>query len=387
MLGYISSTRKKSCYVCVKSKRRCDLGYPFCKRCFVKGTDCIYPGAKARKTVKDVGVVHVPVEVVIRQTTPDLTTPPGLEFEVDDSETNIDPFILQWSSSSSSPESFEYVPIQENWGIEIPPLTPLLTIPRMLSPEIEAPSYLSTEQIRFLVRSLRSVIPSLAYTGSTLFIHKTLYRTYQLPAYQDSVAISALYLARTPETQHILASTISAKIANLSDESSTWTLPQHLAAVQALLMYQIIRLFDPSAALQSSAVKHNPLLELWAAHLWKRSFASPYLNTPYLSWIFAESLRRTVMLSVFVRCCWSCVTRGGLADQVHVLARLPVWRGAGAWESEEAEWASRRGGCGLTSYEELAGSWNKERNVGGLDRLERLLVAACRGREDPRLLV
>ena len=62
MLGYISSTRKKSCQACVKAKRRCDLGYPICKRCLTKGLHCKYPNASVRHE-----------EVIVRQATPDLT--------------------------------------------------------------------------------------------------------------------------------------------------------------------------------------------------------------------------------------------------------------------------------------------------------------------------
>lgn len=47
---------------------------------------------------------------------------------------------------------------------------------------------------------------------------------------------------------------------------------EHLAAVQTLIIYQIIRLFDPSLDGQAQAQKQNILLETWAAHLWKRFF-------------------------------------------------------------------------------------------------------------------
>jgi hypothetical protein len=406
MLGYISSTRKKSCYACVKSKRRCDLGYPFCKRCFVKGIDCKYPNATPRDVSKGSGVV--PDEVVIRQTTPDLT--PSLACIVDSSteipsvdartsDANIDPFFFQSvtssdsSGSSSSPESFDHGQLRDDWGVELQPLMPRPLLTRMLVPEVVVPSYLSDKQVLYLTRGLSSFIPAMAYSGSTHFLHKDLYQTHEPQAYQDCVAISALYLAKTARNQRILANSINAKIANLVSASATWTLSQHLAAVQALIIYQIIRLFDPDLNLQAQAEKHNALLELWAAHLWKRAFNEPQsFPTAHSSWVFHESLRRTIIMSVSTRCCWSCATKGGLADQVPVLARLPLTKDLEAWHCEPEDWTMRPIGLlgeerELTSYADLAFGWNTEREVRGLDPFGKMLIAACRGKDDPRLLM
>ncbi|KAF2032275.1 hypothetical protein EK21DRAFT_110218 [Setomelanomma holmii] len=426
MLGYISSTRQKSCYACVKSKRRCDLGYPFCKRCFVKGIDCKYPNASPREATKG---GSIPAEVVIRQATPDLTPAPfttskdsDFSFDIDtiSNKASIDTLFFHSSDSSgssSSPESFPDLDVLDdlssNWGWDVPTVMPppqpefqQPKLTRLLMPEYEVPSFLNEAQVSFIIRGLRSFVPSIAYTGSTAFLHKNLYQTHEPQAYHDCVAISALYLARTSQNQHILNNIITSKISALVSESRTWTLHTHLAAVQALITYQTILLYSPSPSIstltqaQLDAAKHHlPLLELWSATLWKRAFTdSP--STPFPSahahYIFYESLRRTVLMSVFVRCAWSCLTKGGLADQVPVLARLPLTRDFGAWGWEAEEWGLRDmldGGSrkeledgGLVSYGEMASDWRRERRVEELDGFGRLLLAACRGKDDPRLL-
>jgi hypothetical protein len=262
----------------------------------------------------------------------------------------------------------------------------------MLMPEHEVPSWLNEAQVSYIIRGMCSFIPAMAYAGSTAFLHKNLYQAHEPEAYQDCVAISALYLTKTNRNQHILANSINAKIATLVTESATWTLPQHLAAVQALIIYQIIRLYDLDLHLQAQAAKHNSLLELWSATLWKRAFTDPQpFPSSYASWVFHESLRRTVMISVFVRCGWSCLTKGGLADQVPVLARLPLTKDLEAWKCEQEDWTMRSLSFvgeedSLITYGDMSGGWSGERRVEELDGFGRLLLAACRGKDDPRLL-
>lgn len=378
MLGYISSTRKKSCYACVKAKRRCDLGYPFCKRCFVKGLDCRYPNAQKASSVRH-------AEVVIRQSTPDIIPPSGSStstieagsgaFSADATiDASIDPLFWYSGSSSSdesgsSPENRQ-TSISSDWNQDAgnewnssdwnaptttdrtrnlaalasyrSTATPAPRICRRLLPHVWLPVQLTDQQSLAVVKGLRSLVPEFAYTGATHFVHQNLYLKQQPSTYQDCIALSALYVARNSRTQSILANSINSKISALISTSSTWTIEEHLAAVQALIIYQCIRLFDPALNLQAQAEKHNALLELWSAHLWKRFFnEKPSFDNSHDAFAFNESLRRTVLMSVFMRCGWSLVTKGGMADQVPVLARLPLTRDLESWAWGSEEWNGR----------------------------------------------
>lgn len=405
MLGYISSTRKKSCYACVKAKRRCTLGYPFCRRCFVRGLDCGYPNAQ-RASVRD-------AEVIIRQTTPDIVG--SSSAPIVDLGTNVDAHLdppLLFHSASSSDDSDtrqnhegpvfdfdnnDWNNNRSNWRRDEPtvrygPSAEGLRIGRTLLPEIWAPAQLNDGQVRTVIRGLRSIVPDMA-SGSTHFIHQNLYQHHEPESYQDCVALSALYVLKNPRTHSTLASSINTKIGHLITSSHTWTLEQHLAAVQALILYQIMRLFDPDPVLQAHGEKHNALLELWSAHLWKRFFnETPHFADRHASFVFNESLRRTVLMSVFTRCGWSIMTRGGIADEVPVLARLPITRDLEAWRCEPERWEGRvvpwlSETEGLVSYGGWSTAWSSEREIEGLDPFGKLLLAACRGRDDPRLLV
>ena len=410
MLGYISSTRKKSCKQCVKAKRRCDLGFPCCKRCFSKALDCAYPNAAVREA-----------EVIIRQQTPDLAPLPhasdndivaGLQPTHTEA---FDPAILQISESrsgsGSSPDRDEYVAAGNRrndtsvgygdavGGIDSAAGRAFLwkrsqapSIDRSLVPKIWAPTFLNEDQVFFLISRLRSFVPTLAFTGSNPFIHAHLYSATQPAAFQDSIALSALYLAKTKQNAGILTNAINQKIDALVASRRTWSLHEHLAAVQALITYQLIRLFDADLGLQAPAARQNRLLELWTAQLWKRSFAEPLtFARPWDAWVFYESLRRTVMMSVFTRGGWSALTQDGLCDQVPVLARLPLSKGDEFWDIGAEEFESRtRGAEGadqLVSYGDFSLSWTPGDDLRGLSEYQRLLLAPCRGAADARLCV
>lgn len=400
-MHYVSATRRKSCAACVKSKRRCDLEYPFCRRCLVKGLDCVYPTSSPRD--KNVVVRRTPAV----QTSPDLS-PRTASAAIVNSAADF----LSFNGASTDPLGHDSLPFSyssgsssgsspESWQDELAVSASLLldNVPfekpqlgRVLWPEVSAPSYLSAAQVQYVIRALRSFVPSMAYTGATPFSHQSLWKCYQPSSYQDCVAVSALYLCKTSANALLITSNIDSKIAGLKARSATWSLAEHLAAVQTLIIYQIMRLFDPSLNEQVQAQKHNRLLETWAAHLWKRSFNEPtMLANCYETWVFNESLRRTVMISVFVRCATSIFFRDGLADQVPVLARIPFTKDLRAWKTDPEQWNSSvlpelLEEDGLTAYMDFSGNWTHEDELETLDPFGKLLLAACRGGDDPRLL-
>ncbi|KAF2814954.1 uncharacterized protein BDZ99DRAFT_458911 [Mytilinidion resinicola] len=387
MLSYISATRRKACSACVKAKRRCDLGYPCCNRCFTKGLVCQYRGASASDALTQ-------PEVVVRQTSPEIINRRHRFITPSDSESVSSPreprrlsandFESLFSGTQCPrSESSNYPSPRHGSHADSPSLghyqTPTLLSP---APQIWEPCSLSNLQINFIIDQLSTYVRGFAYAGSTPFIHPTLYEKWQPAAYQDACALSALYILKTPRNKNTISSSISAKISALISSSSFWSLSDLLAAVQALLIYQIIRLFDGELDQRRVAAKHNAVLEKWAAELWRRSFAEPLsFPTEHQSWIFYESLRRTVLMSVFLRGAWSCVTNGGVCEQCPTLNRLPVTIDPELWELAEGDWEaelSARAAKSMSTYGQYALSFNPE-NQGALGVFERMLLVACRG--------
>jgi hypothetical protein len=74
-----------------------------------------------------------------------------------------------------------------------------------------------------------------------------------------------------------------------------------------------------------------------------------------------------------------------------VLARLPVAKDLDAWEVSREEWDVRPVGMlgeqdSLMSYGDMAGGWRHDKEVVGMGPFAKMLLAACRGKDDPRLL-
>ncbi|EUC40828.1 hypothetical protein COCMIDRAFT_107770 [Bipolaris oryzae ATCC 44560] len=411
MLGYISSTRKKSCTACVKAKRRCDLGYPFCKRCFVKGLDCAYPTPpKTPVSVRDTEIVirHTdtpprdssqPATATIASASATAATNAATSVEPD-CDFARDPWIVLRRDGGESSESDEASlsssseSSPEVWMGHDNSLTARLPLRRTLLPTVVVPVLLNEQQSTFVIEGLCSLVTSMACSGTTHFLHRNLFADHDQPvAYQDCVALSALYMAQNASyTGNILVNSINAKIAALVKEAPTWSLMQHLAAVQALIIYQIIRLFDPILGAQEQAVKHNVLLEQWATSLFHRScYDMPFFADERSRWVFTESLRRTLFMAVFTRCSWSVFTCGGLASQVHVLAGMPLTKDLGRWSQEEDKALCQGESMQsqeqeLISYVDMSVDWSHDKSVEELGSFGQLLLVPCRGRDDVRLL-
>ncbi|KAJ4362172.1 hypothetical protein N0V95_001520 [Ascochyta clinopodiicola] len=377
-MHYISATRKKSCNACVKSKRRCDLTFPLCRRCLVKGLDCTYPTPSSRRDRKG---TSSPDWLPLRSS--------GIDGAAEILSSNGASTDLLGHAALPSYTSSSSVSSPDSWQ-EWPPQEPQVCC--SLRPEVDAQAYLNDGQVQYVLRALRACVSSMAYTGSALFLHQKLWQRYQPESYQDCVALSALYLCKTSGNASLIVNSINGKVAKLRAASSNWGILEHLAAVQTLIIYQIIRLFDPSLNGQVQAQKQNILLEVWTARLWKRSFTEPTLFANcYETWVFDESLRRTIMMSVFVRCAWSLYTRDGLADQVPVLSQIPFTRNLRAWKTDLDDWNSSvlpglLSENGLMMYKDFSHKWTYEDEVETLDPFAKLLLAACRGADDPRLL-
>lgn len=119
----------------------------------------------------------------------------------------------------------------DNWQKDLPYSTTLLpehvllekpTFYCGLRPEVDAPVYLNNSQVQYVLRALRVCVPSMAYTGSALFLHQNLWQRYQPESYQDCVSLSALYLCKTSGNTSLITNSINSKVLKLKGASSNW---------------------------------------------------------------------------------------------------------------------------------------------------------------------
>jgi hypothetical protein len=161
-----------------------------------------------------------------------------------------------------------------------------------------------------------------------MFIHRQTFQALQSPALQQAMSASALYRIENAGTksiihqilhnnvQHLLATTNAAQSSN-SDL---------LAALQALLLYQIMRLFDGDIRLRVCAEADEATTVLWASELRSRAChmalprhplapvtvvaASTDRNGEWQEWLFSESIRRTVVTTFMLQGVYNYIKTG-----------------------------------------------------------------------------
>ena len=129
----------------------------------------------------------------------------------------------------------------------------------------------------------------------------------------DAHASCALYLAKNRVNAPVIMRSIEARAYDLLNSPAPTTARDCLAHTQALLLYQIIRLFDGDIAARASAERAIPAVENSALILLNHVQWDVEGNPPDLpfhpiaptkafwtDWILQESIRRTLLLTFYL---------------------------------------------------------------------------------------
>jgi hypothetical protein len=146
----------------------------------------------------------------------------------------------------------------------------------------------------------------------TPFIHPELYNEFLLfpQALQDAYCACALYISKTEATHAIAFRVIETKCCQILEARTTWTISEHLAALQALCLFQIIRLFDGDIRQRAMAEQQESIVADWATDLLRRTETSQSPVSPsWHDWIFGESVRRTIITSLMFQGVYSVVKK------------------------------------------------------------------------------
>lgn len=288
MLVHQSSTRRKSCSGCVKAKRRCDLRLPNCGRCRKRNLNCsfitVWENRAADEILRFEATVNgrkrpkAPQDSLQNRSSPgssegssNVVVSDTFDFEnseainIGDSAFNVDMFddlqnqyvgcldelsTVDAMSSSQPYLDFDLGDLEFsnnrsslNWqissGMSIPPSIQFPTI-----------VHLESNQMEYGIRHFQSCIPSLVNTGNSPFIHDLFGEqclaasSFSKNIYQDLFTVCSLQTSRIPRNASMINSVMNSKISSLL-ESSPKDRPfiDLLASVQALVVYQIMRLF------------------------------------------------------------------------------------------------------------------------------------------------
>jgi hypothetical protein len=221
---------------------------------------------------------------------------------------------------------------------------------------------INREQVDFTVSQLQSCITQLVQGYKTPFIHFSSYQSSLPHHYQDLLGVVAMYLQNGPSNQALTFSMLDRSVARLVDSSCCWNSEELLLATQALLCYQIIRLFDGDIRQRANAERQLPLLEAWASCLQKLTEGQD--NTPlshkssHERWVVFESARRTVVVTAMLKAVYFLL-KDGQCSMVPFMSVLPVSMDASRWNLTADEWtkASIEKPNQLVSYREYLSKW------------------------------
>ncbi len=129
---------------------------------------------------------------------------------------------------------------------------------------------------------------------------------------------------------------IEARVAELIHKSNeaSWSISDNFAGVQPLILIHTIQLFDGDIRQRALAEQNEAILVRWTDQLHMRTKDELVASNPLIwpSWIFAGSLRRTILLSHLLRGLYSCF-KLGFCNNDESLAPLLFTAQAPQWDS------------------------------------------------------
>ncbi|KAJ5679760.1 hypothetical protein N7462_008004 [Penicillium macrosclerotiorum] len=258
----------------------------------------------------------------------------------------------------------------------------LLTIPA-LSPAIFFPETTTLDKWSSsqLLQNIKRYPHVFVSSRKTPFIHSRLYDEYVPDAIQDAFTVSAAYSTKTSETEDLIFRILESKTTSLVEQDHhTSTLPHLLAAVHALMLFQIIQLFDGDIRQRSLAEQHMNTLRIWTFKLQERAGElTPALT--WQEWMLAESARRTIIIVMMIEGLYLTL-KTGCCPNVKIMSMLPFTPEATLWDLRtSASWLAESDQLRFETilYGDFVRRWQEGRVPGRLDGFQKLLLIPCMG--------
>lgn len=336
-----TTLESKACEACAKAKRRCDRELPHCLRCRGRAIECTYPPTKPTCFVLCEGDDPAPVTYDI------------LPCDI-------------FRSSKCYPvvQDQRIDTTRQTLGLGIPGFSSDLVDNRLYSSWFtssetwEIDRFLKVEHNPFSVMGLKRLIIKIhqwltdwVEKGSNPFIHSRLYKTRFPRCVQDAYTALSCYLHKTASNEqtifHIIEdrakqlvlehSTLVADplLADVNSSSVTIDSFEHLSRVHALLIYQVLCLYDGDIRLRHVAESHIPVLTSWMEEMVEHASHAVCLgdflisstqeqteigsslsdiahceNLLWYSWILAESIRRTWLVAAGIQGTYLVIQQG-----------------------------------------------------------------------------
>lgn len=338
-----------------------------CLRCRRRGIECTYPPAKPTCFVLCGGDDTFPVEhdIFPSSASQSSTYYPGLQTRVDNSRLPLGLDLSGFSSDLVDNRPYSsWFSSPETWKID-----------RFLQVEYNPVSIIGLKRLN---TKIHRWLTEWVEKGSNPFIHSRLYRSRFPRCLQDAYTALSCYFHKTASNEQTIFQIIEARakhllvehsipsadslLENINSSSITLDSLEHLARVQALLVYQVLCLYDGDIRLRHVAESNIPVLNSWmeqmvdhashavclggsvisSAHEQTAGGSSPSdiahcENLLWYSWILAESIRRTWLVASGIQGAYLTIQQGrAIPCQGGMVftTRQGVWeaKSARAWE-------------------------------------------------------
>lgn len=350
------TSEARACNACAAAKRRCGKQIPVCSRCKRLGVQCQYPPVKPSQ------FVPYPEEDNTICVAPQFSTmssnfeaggahgsmpcleldPPPIPRVLDDNQ-----LLLNWFSSADS------------WQICFPPQS------QITFSMLDLKHHITTIH-RWLIQWIEE--------GSNPFIHARLYHANFPMCIQDAYTALTCYTHKTASNEQTVFRIIESRSKGLLEEygiTSTESSPQnislypatldtleHIARVQALLVYQFLCLYDGDIRLRHLAESQMHVMKFWLQEMidhasqeiclgislcsrthGKTAVDNGVRNIPsdaelvWYSWILTESIRRTWVVASGVQAIYNMIRLG---RPTPCLGGMMFTTREGVWEAKSA---------------------------------------------------
>lgn len=360
-----ASSRGKACVACTHAKRRCDRRRQGCERCIDRDIDCVYPQPKNRR------------RGLLEQTGPIHYAPPG-DPSIKALEAWSRMELGSWAEFNAAGSTAELALPGMPADLHIIPGLPAASIDAnrggwlMAATQADTKWFLepgtwsiehldkdgpttSTSVFKDFLKGVQAMLREWVREGSNGFIHAKLYRTGLPRCLQDAYTTLTAYISRTSATEELVLQIAEDRATALVTQplpsgDLQANLLAHLARVQALFIYQIIRLLDGCIQQRVRAEGSIRLLYSWIGDMWQAASvyqASLHLSNPpageetsehsagvalWSAWLLTESVRRTFLVAGFTLSVYTMLRDGW----TECLGGVMVTARKGLWEAQSA---------------------------------------------------
>ncbi|UKZ67457.1 uncharacterized protein TrAtP1_008616 [Trichoderma atroviride] len=311
--------RKKSCAACIKAKRRCDFAVPACLRCSQRRIQCEYPSRTLPTKVR--APSHAANGPVPLQDAAVLDGASG-----DDCSGGAETIAGQLRPTAAGelqePGQYRFKPIPYNFealdyvagrqGHDVIHQPSMLAAPTTRGFQ-DGLNEIVAKRLQFSLDQIHKAPKTMVMETQTPWSHPLLYADSMPRSMQDAHASCALYVAKNRANAPVIFRCIESRVQDLLCEPIPTTPIDSLARTQALLLYEIIHLFDGDISARALGERIIPFLETSTigllAHVTfdtEANYSDPFsecslatLSDLWKDWTFQESARRTLLFAFF----------------------------------------------------------------------------------------